>query len=185
MRIIAGTAKGKRLITLAGIATRPTLDRVKEALFNIIQFDISEAHVLDLFAGSGALGLECLSRGAKYVVFCDNSHEAAKVIKENIENTKFEENSEVLNKDYMLALKKLHKESYKFDIIFLDPPYGSDFDTKALEEIMKLELLSDDGMIIIETDNKKKEIEILKNKKIKIHDKRLYGRVLLIFVRKG
>lgn len=185
MRIVAGNCKGKRLISLEGIATRPTLDRVKEALFNIIQFDVSGARVLDLFSGSGSLGIECLSRDAKECVFCDNSYEAIKVIKKNLENTKFENSSVIINKDYMLAIKKLHKEGYKFDIIFLDPPYDSDFDVKALEEIIKLELLADDGLIIIETDNKKKEEEILKNKKIRIHDKRQYGRVLLIFVRKG
>jgi 16S rRNA G966 N2-methylase RsmD len=84
----------------------------------------------------------------------------------------------------VLALKKLQKEGYKFDIIFLDPPYNSDFDIKALNEIIELELLKDDGLIIIETDNKKKETEILKNEKIRICDIRQYGRVLLIFVRK-
>jgi len=185
MRIIAGEARGKRLISLEGQDTRPTLDRIKESLFNIIQFDIEDAKVLDLFSGSGSLGIECLSRGAKHCVFCDNSYEAIKVITQNIKETKYEDKSLILNKDYMLALKKLYKEEYKFDIIFLDPPYSTDFDIKALDEIIEYNLLQDDGIIIIETDNKKKENEISKNKKIKIHDVRQYGRVLLIFVRKG
>ena len=185
MRIIAGEVKGKKLMTLEGMATRPTLDRVKEALFNIIQFNLEGANVLDLFAGSGGLGIESLSRGADYCVFCDNSYEAIKVINQNIKNTKYENKAAIINKDYILALKKLSKEEYKFDIIFLDPPYSSDFDVKALNQIIELDLLKDDGIIIIETDNKKKENEILKNEKIDIHDKRQYGRVLLIFVRKG
>ena len=185
MRVIAGQAKGKRLNSLEGDATRPTLDRIKEALFNIIQFDIEGANILDLFSGSGALGIECLSRGADHAVLCDNSYEAIKIINQNIENTKFVEKATVINKDYILALKKLSKEEYKFDIIFLDPPFKTDFDVKALNEIIELELLNDDGVIIIETNDKRKEEEILKNKKIRIHDKRQYGTVMLIFVRKG
>ena len=123
MRVISGTARGKKLNSLAGLETRPTLDRVKEALFNILQFNIKEASVLDLFSGSGALAIEALSRGAKQAVVCDNSNKAIKIIKENLEATRLIEKTEIINKDYIEALKKLNKESKKFDIIFLDPPY--------------------------------------------------------------
>ena len=92
MRVISGNARGKKLVSLEGMNTRPTLDRVKEALFNIIQFDIVDKNVLDLFAGSGAIGIEAISRGAKSVTFCDNSPDAIKIIKTNIQNTKSTEN---------------------------------------------------------------------------------------------
>jgi len=183
MRVISGEYRGKKLYTLEGMNTRPTLDRVKEALFNIIQFKVPEANVLDLFAGSGSLGIETLSRGANYVVFCDHSCEAIKIIKKNIESTKYVEKSTILNKDYMVALKQISKLDKKFDIVFLDPPYKSEFGIKAIEELIKLDLIAEDGIIILETDdeNIKKEIE---EKKIKIFDERKYGSVKLIFIRK-
>lgn len=183
MRVISGSARGKKLVSLDGTNTRPTLDQVKEALFNIIQFDIAGKEVLDLFAGSGALGIEAISRGAKSATFCDNSIDAIKVIKTNIQNTKNEDKAVVINKDYMLALKYLSKSNSKFDIIFLDPPYKTDFAYKAIDEIINLNLLSKDGIIILETDDAKKEEEIRK-KEIVIFDKRKYGRAILIFIRK-
>lgn len=183
MRVISGKARGKKLVSLEGLNTRPTLDRVKEAMFNIIQYDIIGKDVLDLFAGSGALGIEALSRGANKAIFCDNSAEAIKIIKTNIENTRNLEQSEILNKDYITALKHLAESNKRFDIIFLDPPYETDFAEKAIKEILDLNLLSKDGMIILETDDTKKE-EALKAQKIEIFDKRKYGRVILIFIRK-
>ena len=180
MRVISGCMRGKKLESLEGLETRPTLDRVKEALFNIIQFDIQENNVLDLFAGSGSLGIEALSRGAKKATFCDNSRDAIRVIKSNLEKTGFVDKAEVINKDYSLALKKLKEEA--FDIIFIDPPYKSDFITKAVDEIIKLDLLTDGGLIVIETDNEK---VLDGNKGIEIVSKRKYGSVRVIFVRKG
>ena len=123
MRIISGSAKGTKLYTLEGDATRPTLDRVKEPLFSIIQHYIVGANILDLFAGSGALGLEALSRGADKAILCDYSRKAVNIIKQNIEKTKLTEKTEVWNMDYKKALEKLKDNSQKFDIIFLDPPY--------------------------------------------------------------
>ena len=183
MRIIAGKAKGTKLYTLEGENTRPTLDRVKEALFNIIQFDIPGKRVLDLFAGSGALGIEAISRGAETATFCDNSIDAIQVIKTNIENTKCTDKSVVLQKDYLLALNYLAKSKQKFDLIFLDPPYRTDFSDKAIEKILELDLLSKEGIIILETDDANKE-ETIKKEYIQIFDKRIYGRVILIFIRK-
>lgn len=184
MRVISGDARGKKLVSLEGTNTRPTLDQVKEALFNIIQFNISEKKILDLFAGSGALGIEALSRGADTAVFCDNSFEAIKIIKTNLENTRCADNAIVLHKDYISALKFLSKQNMQFDIIFLDPPYKTDFADKAIEQIIELNLLSKEGIIILETDNKEKE-ETIKIEGIEIFDKRKYGRAILIFIRKG
>ena len=110
MRVISGTARGKKLNTLSGLNTRPTLDRVKEAVFSIIQFDLEGKNVLDLFSGSGALAIEALSRGANNAVMCDNSYEAIKIIKQNVKETRLIDKVEIINKDYAEALKKLNKE---------------------------------------------------------------------------
>lgn len=109
MRVISGTARGKKLNTLSGLNTRPTLDRVKEAVFSIIQFDLEDKNVLDLFSGSGALAIEALSRGAKNAVMCDNSYEAIKIINQNVKETRLIDKVEIINKDYAEALKKLNK----------------------------------------------------------------------------
>jgi len=183
MRVISGKARGKKLESLEGMNTRPTLDRVKEALFNIIQFDIVDKDVLDLFAGSGAIGIEAISRGAKSVTFCDNSIDAIKVIQTNIKNTRSTEQATVLHKDYIATLKYLAEKQCEFDIIYLDPPYKTDFANKAIEQIIHLNLLSKDGIIILETDDTEKE-KAIKHKQIEIFDKRRYGRVILIFIRK-
>lgn len=183
MRVISGNARGKKLVSLEGLNTRPTLDRVKEALFNIIQFDIQDKNVLDLFAGSGAIGIEAISRGAKSATFCDNSMDAIKIIETNIKNTRSTEKAVLLHRDYSLALKYLAKNNTKFDIIYLDPPYKTDFAEKAIDEIINLNLLSKEGIIILETDDTNKE-ETIKNKNIQIFDKRKYGRAILIFIRK-
>lgn len=182
MRVISGTARGKKLNTLDGLETRPTLDRVKEALFSKIQFDIKDKDILDLFSGSGALAIEALSRGAKSAVLCDNSKKAIQIIKRNLEETKTQERAEVINKDYLDALKNLKERSKKFDIIFLDPPYKTDFIEKAIKYIFKYELLAEDGFIISETDDENK---IKQNEDIEIYDKRKYGIVFIIFIRKG
>ena len=185
MRVISGKYRGKKLIALEGDNTRPTLDRVKEALFNKIQNNIPDAVVLDLFAGTGALGIEALSRGAKETVFCDKVFEAIQVIKKNIENTKNLEKSTIINKDYNEVLKELARQNKKFDIVFLDPPYKTNFAIMALQKIIMSDLLTEDGIIIIETDDITKEDEIIKIKEAEIFDKRKYGSVWLIFIRKG
>ena len=185
MRVISGTARGKKLNTLSGLNTRPTLDRVKEAVFSIIQFDLEDKYVLDLFSGSGALAIASLSRGAKYAVLCDNSYEAIRIIKQNIKETKFEDKSDIINKDYVEALKKLNKQNTKFDIIFLDPPYKSDFAIKAIKYIFDNDIITEDGTILFETDDKNKDQEILKYKEMRLCDIRKYGSVYVIFIRKG
>lgn len=184
MRVISGTARGTNLYSLEGNDTRPTLDRVKESMFSIIQTWIPEARVLDLFAGSGALGIEALSRGATSAVFCDKSYKASEILRKNIEKTHLEEKSIVITKDYIKALEQI--ENQKFDIIFLDPPYKLDFVGKAVNKIVELEMLDEDGIIVIETDEEKRDLKQLENININIYDLRVYGRVKLIFLnRKG
>lgn len=185
MRVISGTARGKKLNSLEGLATRPTLDRVKEAIFNILQFNLKDASVLDLFSGSGALAIEALSRGSKEAVLCDSSFKAVQIINKNLEETKLKDKAKVINSDYIEALNKLAKENQKFDIIFLDPPYKSDFALNSIEKILNLDLLKDDGIIIVETDDKNKIDEIKRNTKLEVYDERKYGIALVIFIRKG
>ncbi len=185
MRVISGMAKGVHLDSLEGSNTRPTLDRVKEALFNIIQNDIRDANVLDLFSGSGALAIEALSRNAQSAVLCDKSSDAIKIIKKNLQKAKVEKNAIVINSDYKKAIEKLSKDN-KFDIIFIDPPYAEDLAVNAVENIIKYELLNDNGIIILETDNEKRELDKLQTVDVNIYDLRKYGRVKLIFLnRKG
>ena len=148
MRIITGSAKGKKLIAPAGLDTRPTTDRVKEGLFSAIHFYLEGANVLDLFAGSGQLGLEALSRGAKKCTFVDNDARAIKAVKTNIANCGFEDVSRVVN---ISALAFLESANEKFDIIFLDPPYESFSQMNILELAGKV--LSEDGMVVCENND--------------------------------
>lgn len=142
MRVISGKSRGKKLISLEGDNTRPTLDRVKEALFNIIQFQVQDAVVLDLFAGTGALGIEALSRGAKEATFCDKVPDAIKVIKQNVINTNNLNKTIIINKDYKDALENISKQNKKFDIIFLDPPYKTNLAIESLQKIIMSNLLT-------------------------------------------
>ena len=121
MRVISGSARGTVLHSIEDIKTRPTLDRVKESLFNMIQKDIEDSVVLDLFAGSGAIAIEFLSRGASQVYVCDNNPKAVEMIKKNLQKTHLEQRAKVYCKDYKECLKDIQK--IQFDIIFLDPPY--------------------------------------------------------------
>ncbi len=183
MRIISGQARGTILYTLEGDSTRPTLDRVKESLFNIIQSKIKESIVLDLFAGSGALGIETLSRGAKKLVLCDKSKQAINIIKKNLEKTRLLKNAIIINDDYKNAIKKMED---KFDIIFIDPPYMEDIAVKSVKDIIENNLLNEEGLIILETDDEQREIQQLQKINVNVQDLRRYGRVKLIFLnRKG
>lgn len=147
MRVISGKYRGKKLFATDDVTIRPTLDRVKETLFNIIQFDVRSAKVLDLFAGSGALGIECISRGASEVVFVDNDTKSLSVLKKNLDLLK-DEPYIVYENDYLYALKML--QGKKFDIIFVDPPYDKGLYVSALTKISELKLLSENGKIICE-----------------------------------
>ena len=152
MRVITGTARGTKLKTLEGLATRPTSDRVKEAVFNIIQFEVEGRRVLDLFAGSGQLAIEALSRGAAYAVMVDQSAEAVKVIKDNLKKVRFDQQASVFQSDYLLYLSTTRE---KFDIIFLDPPYAEKFLENALRKISEIDILSEGGIIVCERSREK------------------------------
>ncbi len=152
MRVITGSARGAKLKTLEGLATRPTSDRVKEAIFNIIQFDIQGRRVLDLFGGSGQLAIEALSRGADYAVIVDQSAEAVRVIKDNLKKVRFDQQASVFQMDYLRYLSTARE---KFDIIFLDPPYAEKSLENALRKISEIDILSDGGIIICERPKEK------------------------------
>lgn len=145
MRVITGTARGRRLITLEGEDVRPTTDRVKEALFSIIQFEIEGRKILDLFAGSGQLGIEALSRGAKSAVFVDLSKKSVEVVKQNLESTGLGKNAIVLNTD---SIAFAASRADRYDIAFLDPPYRTGLLQKALP--LTANIMNEGGVIICE-----------------------------------
>lgn len=147
MRVITGKARGVLLKTPEGMQTRPTSDRVKEALFSIVNFDLPGANVLDLFAGTGQLGIEALSRGAKHAVFVDAREDACKIVRENLRRTKLENEAKVVRSDYLDYLRRC-KERY--DIILLDPPYAEVFLENALKCITEIDILQSGGIIVAE-----------------------------------
>ena len=148
MRVITGTARGRVLRTLEGEDVRPTTDRVKEAVFSIIQFEIEGRRVLDLFAGTGQLGIEALSRGAKSALFIDKRADAVKLVRENLALCRLEENAQVICGD---SVASLGAQRQKFDIIFLDPPYGSGLLEQAMEKIASFDILSPHGIMVAES----------------------------------
>ena len=148
MRVIAGTYRGKILKEFSLSSTKPTLDRVKESLFSSIQFDLIGASVLDLFAGTGALGIEALSRGAKHVDFVDANIDAIKIIKQNLQGIKGEYN--VTKSDYLQFLSNTKSQQNKYDIVLLDPPFDTDYANKAIDYIIDNNLLNDGGIIMYE-----------------------------------
>ena len=156
MRVITGTARGRKLKSLEGRDTRPTTDMVKESVFNIIQFDVEGRRFLDLFAGTGQMGIEALSRGAKYVTFVDQSKDAAACIRENVKITGFGDFCEIFQADSLSYISRCGK----YDLIFLDPPYGSGLLEKALEKIAEFDILSDGGIIICESSADKEFPEL-------------------------
>ena len=147
MRVITGKARGIQLKTPEGMLTRPTSDRVKEALFSIINFDIPGARVLDLFGGTGQLGIEALSRGAKQAVFVDTREDACRLIRENLKRTNLEADAKVIRSDYLDYLKRCRE---KFEIVLLDPPYAEVFLESALKKITEIDILETNGIIVAE-----------------------------------
>ena len=147
MRVITGKARGVTLKTPDGMQTRPTTDRVKEALFSIIQFEIQGANVLDLFGGTGQLGIEALSRGAKRAVFVDFQANACRLIRDNLKRTRLDGDAQVVQSDYLAYLERCKE---KFQIIFLDPPYAEVFLETALKRITEIDILQSGGIIVAE-----------------------------------
>ncbi|MCI8594755.1 MAG: 16S rRNA (guanine(966)-N(2))-methyltransferase RsmD [Oscillospiraceae bacterium] len=148
MRVITGIARGRKLKELPGMETRPTTDRVKESIFNIIQFDVPGRKVLDLFAGTGQLGVEALSRGASSAVFVDARKDAANLVRENLKLTGFSETGRVVQGDALAFLRSCKE---KFDVIFLDPPYQTTLLDEALSAIAAIDILSKNGIIVCES----------------------------------
>lgn len=147
MRVISGKARGVKLKTPMGQNTRPTADRVKEAMFSILQFELPGTRVLDLFGGTGQLGIEAISRGAKEAVFVDQSEQACKLIRENLRLARMEQEGKVVRSDYLTFLKNTKQ---RFDIILLDPPYAEVFLENALNFITEIDILQSNGIIVAE-----------------------------------
>ena len=146
MRVVSGKYRGKKLKEFELSSTKPTLDRVKESIFNLIQFDVKNAVVLDLFSGTGALGIEAISRGAKKTYLVDENEKAIKLIRENVKG--FTEDFEILKMDFKVFLNSINEQ---FDIVLLDPPYQTDFGIHAIKLLLKNNLLSDGAIVIFET----------------------------------
>ena len=177
MKVISGKYKGKKLLGYDLNGTRPTMDRVKESLFAIIQNYISESIVLDLFAGSGNLGIEALSEGAKYAYLVDKNIKCIKTIKKNVNNIGIE-NVKIIHNDYRKVLKDINK---KFDLIFLDPPYKTNCIEESIKLIDEYNLLNDNGIIVCESDNLDKIIYTDKFNAIK---DRHYGDKYIVLLKK-
>jgi len=171
MRVITGKARGRKLATPANNDIRPTTDNVKESIFNIIQFDIEGRRVLDLFAGTGQLGIECLSRGAESAVFIDQSRESVKLVKDNLKTCGLE--GTVLQMDAVSFLNGCGK----FDLIFIDPPYDSPLYEKVLETVNLVDILSDGGIIICEA-SRDRQLPELQEPYRKVREY-VYGKVKL------
>ncbi|WP_099353553.1 16S rRNA (guanine(966)-N(2))-methyltransferase RsmD [Fredinandcohnia onubensis] len=153
MRVVSGVKKGLHLKAVPGTSTRPTTDKVKEAIFNIIGPYFDGGVGLDLFGGSGGLGIEALSRGIDKVIFVDRDQKAIQTIKGNLETCRLQDQAEVYRNDAVRALKAIVKRDIKFDVIFLDPPYKKQKLTELIEEISQHQLLTSDGVIIAEHDS--------------------------------
>ena len=180
MRVVAGKARGTQIKSIESNDTRPTKDMVKEALFSILYNKVQNAIFLDLFAGSGAIGIEALSRGAQKAYFSDKNKECIKVIKANIEKTHFDQDAVILNGDFKSVIEKLR--NVKFDIIFLDPPYNQGLGVEAIDLLLDNQMLLNDGIIVYETD----EIEEIPDniKEYERYNYKKYGRNILNFYRR-
>ncbi len=153
MRIITGKAKGVRLVTLPGDAVRPTTEMAKEGVFSAIQFDLAGKSFLDLFAGSGQMGLEAISRGASSCTFVDCSEDSLKIVRKNIEKTGFQLASKVIRSEYGEFIKSAAKRGQKFDYVFADPPYDKDLTDELIKRILRAELVKPGGLLMVEGAN--------------------------------
>ena len=150
MRVIAGKAKSLKLKTIDGISTRPTTDRIKETLFNIINQYIYDCMFLDLFSGSGAIGIEALSRGARKAYFIENNNKAVSCIKENINHTNLDAESVVIKNDVISGLCSIDLKGECFDVVFMDPPYNMQLEKQVLNFLSKSDLINKNKLIIVE-----------------------------------
>lgn len=180
MRIIAGQARGRAIAAPQGEKTRPTQDYVRESLFNIIRWDIEEARVLDLFAGTGALSLEALSRGAASAVMIDMDRAACECIRKNMETTRLKERCRLIPRDYKTALSMLEREGAKFDIVFIDPPYKMENTGEMCAELYDRGLLAPDALLFVEH---RRGMAPLIDPRFEAYDQRNYGETQITFVR--
>jgi 16S rRNA (guanine(966)-N(2))-methyltransferase RsmD len=181
MRIISGSARGLKLKAPEGLKTRPTTDRIKESLFNILAPYLLDCRFLDLFSGSGAIGLEALSRGAEKAVFVDSGEESISVIKHNVTAARLMQNAEIMRCDVATAIERLASKGEKFDLIFMDPPYNKALADMAVKKIAECDILAEDGFIVAEQSTDEAEpvaegMEVYRIKDYKI--------TKMIFIRK-
>ena len=177
MRVISGFLKGREIKGYNLVGTRPTMDRVKESIFGTIQNNIKDSIVLDLFSGSGSLGIEAISNGAKYCYFIDNNIEVIKLLNKTISNFKIEDYSKIMHFDYKKALLYFRENNIKFDLIFVDPPYKDKIIDEVIQMVLEYNLLNIDGLLILEfqfdllKDNYQ-NLKLIKNKRY--NDKYVY-----------
>ncbi len=180
LRIIGGEKKGRKLLSVKGRTTRPTADRMRESLFNILSTRVIGSNVIDLYAGTGALGLEALSRGAATAVFIDNNRNALSVIKQNIQTCDFGKQSNIIKWNILINLKCLEAQARCFDLVFMDPPYDTQCVHQTIVDLKHSNALNNGAMIVVE-HSPEEEIpeEFLE---FEIIDKRRYGRTLFSFL---
>lgn len=183
MRVIAGTRRRLSLETLDSEETRPTTDRIKETLFNMLQFDVPGTRFLDLFAGSGGIGIEALSRDARFCTFCELNKKAAAVLEGNIARTRFQEQSEILRGDYQICLQKLKSRGRQYDIVFMDPPYQQGMAVRAMQLMRESPIVSEDTLFIIEAE-KSEDFSLLEQDGYEILREKIYKSNKHVFLRK-
>ncbi len=182
MRIISGTNKGKKLYAPEGMLVRPTSDKIKESVFNIIGNIDEDSIVLDLFAGSGSVGIEFIARGAKECYFVDASHKSLSFVKKNVEICSFMDKAKIIQNDYEKAIENFHNLDKKFDYIFADPPYGLLCGNNIVRKVLQNKLLKNDGLLIIESDKSEEIFTNLDYVDFKYKEK-IYGRTRISIIR--
>ena len=180
MRIISGTARGRTIVAPAGDRTRPTQDKVRESLFNIIRWDVMDARVLDLFAGTGALSLESLSRGAQSAVLVDTDRAACEAIRKNIAACRMEDKARLIVRDYRQAMDQLAREGEVFDVVFLDPPYRMENTGEMCAALYEKGLLAKEFLLVVEH---KRGLAPLVDERFEAFDQRDYGDTQITFIR--
>ena len=184
MRVIAGIARSMPLITPRGLETRPTSDQIKETLFNMLQGYTEGANFLDLYAGSGQIGIEALSRGAEFAAFVEKSDEAVKCIKANVDKTKFADKSMILKLEVLSGIRTLELEKKRFDIVFLDPPYNQGLEQGILTALVGSAILNDEVIIIVEA-SKNTDFSFVDYLGLKIVKDKIYKNNRHLFLRKN
>lgn len=183
MRVIAGSAKSIKLKTIDGLDTRPTTDRIKETLFNIIQNDVSDCRFLDLFSGSGAIGIEALSRGASFATFVDNNKEAVKCIKHNLNFTNLVNKAQVIESSVLSAISLLSNKGNLYDVVFIDPPYNNEYEKEVLIRLKDSDIIDEYSLIIVEA-SKETDFSYIREIGYKIIKEKIYKTNKHIFVQK-